>query len=223
MSTAPPHIPGVTSAPGKQIVLRSIDWDGYVAITDAIHEHSGIRSTYDGDSLELMTLSPKHERIRRILDQMVCAISREFEIGIQGGGSSTLRSDLVQRGLEPDDCFWIANASAVVGIESWDSAIHPPPDLAVEVDISSPSISRQPIYASLGVPELWRYDGESLTALKLVDDAYAPTSMSLAFSFLEVAALSSFVALSERHIESSVVREFTAWLRNQGFRTSSDE
>jgi Uma2 family endonuclease len=223
MSTAPPQIPDVAPVGGQQIVLRRIDWDGYVAITDALHDQSGIRTAYDGDSLELMTLSPKHERIRRILDQMVSAISREFDIEIQGGGSSTLRSGVVRRGLQPDECFWIANADAVVGIESWDVAIHPPPDLAIEIDITSPSVSREPIYARLGVPELWRYDGTTLSALQLLDEAYQPITMSLAFPFLQVAALSPFVEMSASRTESAVVREFTAWLRGQRFDTAGQQ
>ena len=212
--------PGQPVAPAfdQRIVLTGLTWQQYVTITDALPDRPGIRTAFDGENLELMTLSPQHERIKRVLNRLVETICMELEIEIQGGGTTTFRSDAMERGLEPDECYWIAHVDDVIGINRWDAAVNPPPDLAIEIDIASKSVSRQPIYAKLGVAEIWRYDGQTLAALALMEGgSYTTIQQSRSFPFLTVADLQPFIAASETQSESSAVRAFVDWLREQNF------
>jgi len=202
----------------QRIVIPGLTWEQYVAITDALPDRPGIRTAFDGENLELMTTSSERERVKRILNSLIEIMRLEFNIDLLGGGITTFRSEALKRGLEPDECYWIAHVKDVIGLDRWEAGVHPPPDLAIEVDISSKSISRQPIYAKLGVPEIWRYDGQSLTALTLNEDGtYSPIEKSRSFPFLTVAHLQPFVEASKVESESTVVRNFLDWLREQDF------
>lgn len=209
--------PPPTSPPPQHLVLEDIAWDQFVTITDALGERSGLRIAYDGERLELMTLSRRHERLKKLLGQLIEQLTLELDIPRESGGQTTFRSELIQRGLEPDQCYWIQHAEQLVGVDNWDPAVHPPPDLAVEIDVTHSALNRSEIYARLGVPELWRYDGRTIDALRLgADGAYAAVVTSLAFPFLEVALLQPFLETGDRN-ETAIVREFVEWLRQQGF------
>ena len=171
ISQPPPPPLGQPVAPAfdQRIVLTGLTWQQYVTITDALPDRPGIRTAFDGENLELITLSPQHERLKRILNRLVETICMELVIDLQGGGTTTFRSEAMERGLEPDECYWIAHVDDVIGINRWGAAVNPPPDLAIEIDIASKSVRRQPIYAKLGVPEIWRYDGQTLTVLVLTE------------------------------------------------------
>jgi Uma2 family endonuclease len=200
-------------------VLNGISWNQYVAISDALTPQQGLRLTYDGRRLELMTLSFPHEHFGNLIGRMIEALSLELEIDLQGGGSTTFRREDVERGLEADECYWIAHAEEMIGVTEWDEEVHPPPDLSVEVDISRSSLNRQEIYAKLRVPELWRFDGTKIQAFQLTDSGeYEPIEMSLAFPFLRVSDLQAFLVTDEPLSDTQILRRFIEWLRRQGFR-----
>jgi Uma2 family endonuclease len=208
------------SPPMQHLVLGDIRWEQFVTITDALGERSGLRIAYDGERLELMTLSRRHERLKKLLGRLIEQLTLELNIPCESGGQTTFRSELVQRGLEPDQCYWVQHAEELVGVDDWDPAVHPPPDLAVEVDVTHSALNRSEIYATLGIPELWRYDGETLDALQLgADGAYSATPTSRAFPFLQVASLQPFLHSADRN-ETSIVNDFVAWVREQGFSRS---
>ncbi|MGE0377123.1 MAG: Uma2 family endonuclease, partial [Planctomycetaceae bacterium] len=213
-SRTPPAAPSFD----QRIVIPGLTWQQYVAITDALPDRPGIRTAFDGENLELMTTSAQHERVKRVINRLIEFVCMELGIEMQGGGITTFRSEAAERGLEPDECYWIAHVDDVIGIDCWDAAVHPPPDLAVEVDIASKSIGRLPIYAKLQVPEVWRYDGRSLTALaRQTDGTFAPIERSRSFPFLTVSELLPFVEASRTQSESAVVQDFAGWVRRQQF------
>jgi Uma2 family endonuclease len=115
--------------------------------------------------------------------------------------------------LEPDECYYLENARRVRGMKRFDPAVYPPPDLAIEVDITSRSIPREPIYAGLGVPELWRFDGSLLRVLRLDNGVYREVEKSDAFPFLPMEQFSRFVRRMMDEEQTSVVREFRRWVR----------
>lgn len=209
--------PATESAP-QRFIIDGVSWKQYVAISDALTPQRGLRLTYDGARLELMTLSYLHERLKKLLARLIETLALELDIDLQCGGSTTFRREEVERGLEPDECYWITHADEMIDVSAWDPAVHPPPDLAVEIDVASSSLNRREIYARLGVPELWRFDGKSLNALGLNDAGeYEPIEYSLSFPFLNVGHLQQFLFTDPPATNTSIVRKFRDWLREQGF------
>lgn len=206
--TQPPPLP----APGQTVRLEDVTWDDYVAMVDAIPEGAPVRTAYHGDRLEVMTTSPEHENFSRFLHDLIRGLSMPSGIDVVAGGSTTFRSELKKRGVEPDECYWIANAAAAIGMKRWNAEADPPPDLAIEVDIASDSIHRRPIYARLGIPEIWRFDGRSLESFSLNEEGeYAPIDRSLAFPFLDVADLLPFLTQLGTRSDTAILREFQEW------------
>lgn len=146
----------------RRLVLDDIDWSTYRKLSDTLSGRH-LRVTYDRGRLELMTISRLHGELCRLLARLVAVLTEEFNLPCGSCGDMTCDSESEDRGIEPDECFYIENESAVRGKESIDLSVDPPPDLAIEVDVSRDSRRRLSVYAALGVPEVWRFDGSSLT------------------------------------------------------------
>jgi Uma2 family endonuclease len=208
----------------QRFVLSGINWPTYVAFGNLLGERH-IRLTYDRGEMELMTVSPRHERSKSLLARLVEALTVELDIDIASYGSMTCRREDLERGLEPDECYWIANEPRVRGHDDIDFAEDPPPDLVLEVEISRSVLDRLGIYARLGVPEVWRWDGETLRICLLGPDGqYTESERSLAFPFLPVTELVRFLAASATMSETKLLRSFQAWVREQiarGWSTSA--
>jgi Uma2 family endonuclease len=204
--------------PVQQFVIDGVSYEQFVAFTDALGDRY-LRMSYDGVRLEIMSPSRKHERGKTLIGRLIEQLTLELDIPIESGGHTTFRNQFAERGLEPDECYWIQHATEILGVEDWKAEEHPPPDLAVEIDVSTSSVDRQAIYAKLGVPELWRFDGASLRALHLNDAGeYEPAELSRAFPFLAVADLLPFITKAPPATETEIVREFITWLRQQDLR-----
>src|SRR5262249_23505663 len=157
-------------------------------------ERPGIRLTYDRGELEIMSPLLKHDDGGRVLGTMVFVLTEELGLPLKHGGSTTLRRRLKQRGIEADECFWIANAHRMAGGRRLDLSRDPPPDLAIEVNVTHGSLDRLAIYAALKVPEVWRLDGDSLTFHVLTaDGTYASSDRSKAFLQVAPADLFGFL------------------------------
>jgi Uma2 family endonuclease len=202
-----------TLSPDAPLVLTDVSWDEYVQIADEIGERPGVRVTYDQGRLEIMTLSPEHEAPSRLFTHLVSVIVEEMGLDYISFGSTTLRLKKISGGLEADDCYYIGDFSAVAGIKRLDLTLYPPPDLAVEVDISHGSRSKFRIYAGLRVKELWRFDGEFLEFYRLSGKRYVLIQSSDLFPFLIPDALPAFLeqGLSEGVI--SMRRAFRDWVK----------
>jgi len=138
-----------------------------------------------------------------------------MERGIPIGslGSTTFRRKDLAKGLEPDECYYIQHESAVRGKKRIELPADPPPDLAVEIDITHREIDRESIYAALGVPEIWVFDGQRLSAIVLSEGKYRASETSAAFAFLQVADLERFIGMVEKTDETTVMRAFRDWIR----------
>ncbi len=120
---------------------------------------------YDQGVLEIMSPSMRHETIKRLIGRMVEMFTLELDIEIRSVSSTTFNREDLEKGIEADECYYIRNAESIRGIEEIDLAIHPPPDLAIEIDISRSSQIKTGIYAALQVSEVWQYDGDRFTCL----------------------------------------------------------
>ena len=116
-----------------------------------------------------MTLSPEHESQNRLFCYLIMILAEEMNLAIRDFGSTTSNDAkmAVTRGLEPDSSFYIANQARMRGVLRMDPTIHPPPDLVLEIDVTRRSINRLEMYGALGVPEVWRFDGEPFCLLSI--------------------------------------------------------
>ncbi|HEX4796786.1 MAG TPA: Uma2 family endonuclease [Humisphaera sp.] len=179
-----------------------------------------VRLTFDQGRLEIMSPSGFHEDVKKSIARLLEAYADEAGIVLEGLGSTTYSREDLQKGLEPDECYYIANAPAIIGKRELDLAVDPPPDLAIEVDISPPGVARQPIYAALGVPEIWRYDGRRLVCLHrhtepATGPRYVPADKSLSFPQLSLADFNRFIEIAISQGQSAAVRELRQWMRSK--------
>jgi Uma2 family endonuclease len=158
---------------------------------------------------------PPHEDYKKRIGRMVETTTEELEIEVRSLGSTTWSREDLQKGLEPDQCYYIQNEQAVRGKDDIDLTQDPPPDLAIEVDNTSSSIDPMAIYAALGVPEVWRFDGESLTIYRLVGGEYASQEQSEVLPLLQRGDILRFLHSSQTMGETSWVREFRKWVRER--------
>ncbi|MGH9319121.1 MAG: Uma2 family endonuclease [Vicinamibacteria bacterium] len=195
----------------QRIRLSGISWETYERL---LAEHEGRQSprfTYDRGELEIMVISFEHEKANRLLHDLFTVLAEERGIDFVNAGSTTLKRQDLERGFEPDTCIYIRNAARVRGKRRIELPQDPPPDLVIEVDITSPSIDKMEIYMAMGVAEVWRYDGASLRFFMLEGRKYAARGESAVLPGLTSEVASSFLedAKSEpRTVWSRRVREW---------------
>src|SRR6266700_436280 len=146
----------------QRVILRRVSWETYERLLAEHEQCSSPRFTYDRGVLEIMSPSIRHERLNRSLATMCEVIAEELHIELDNAGSTTFKREDLTRGFEPDSCFYVQNVERVRDRDQIDLTVGPPPDLVIEIDISSSSLDRFPIFANIGVPEVWRYDGTRL-------------------------------------------------------------
>jgi Uma2 family endonuclease len=192
MSSAPPATP-LQAETAQRIVFRGVDWQTYQRFRDAVGDRP-VRLTYDRGSLELMSPTSPHEIYKKWFGRLLDVLARLLTIRIKACGSTTFAREDLGRGLEPDECFYLHSGARVHDWSAVDLAHDPPPDLAIEIDITSSSLNRLAIYAALGVPELWRFDGETLFIYHLgANGEYEQVQRSGYFPFLPFPELVPFL------------------------------
>jgi Uma2 family endonuclease len=197
----------------QALFLRNLSWGKYQLLLRAL-EGQPVRLTYDRGSLQIMTLSPEHEEFKHVFVLLLAVLALELRLPMKGRGSMTFQREDLDRGLEPDECYWIKNEARVRGKTEIDFRQDPPPDLVVEIAITRSSIPRLDIYAALGVPEVWRFDGQELHVYHLGADAkYQAAQSSLSFPTLPVAELTRFVLAGRATDDRSLMESFQTWVR----------
>jgi Uma2 family endonuclease len=181
--TTRPRSPAIVQAE-ERFAVRDATWELYDNLTDALIDGARIRVAFDGKDIEIMVLGPIHERVKELIGLFLNLVLLELEIDYEGLGSTTWKRPEVNRGLEADLCFLFdvdkleANAEAVAR-KSNNVADYPNPDLAIEIDISPSKIDRPGIYAALKVPEIWRFEDETVLIDQLRGDGtYAAVESS---------------------------------------------
>jgi len=206
---------------GDRFVLRDVSWERYVALRDDPSQMR-VRMTYFHGVLELMSPSGPHERINRLLEHFLFAWCEVQSIPVASYGSTTYRHEMQEAGLEPDSCYYIEHEAEMRNREEVDLRIDPPPDLAIEVDIRAKSVGRLPIYAALGVPEVWRTNGEWLKLYLLVDGAYAEADSSRVLPEFPLNSVLERLARRTEEDEITLIREFRTWAAAQKPSAGSD-
>jgi Uma2 family endonuclease len=193
--------------------MRDVTWEQYDALLKALPDHR-LRHTYDRGFLEIMSPSHKHDKLKTVIggfiEQMSLAVGLDFE----PFGSATYRRRSIDSGLEPDETYYIANASAMRGKFEYNPRRDPPPDLVVEVDLRRPSSRRMRIYAALRVPEVWKYDGQVMRFYALgAKGTYKEIEQSLSFPFVAPGDLDGFLVRLANEQSAHVLRAFAKWAK----------
>ncbi|QYX30658.1 Uma2 family endonuclease [Sphaerospermopsis torques-reginae] len=204
------------STPAEQrTVLYDVSWDTFESLLKDTGENRGSRFAYDCGTLEIMTPLFEHENPKGNFSNFIVALAEELDIELRSAGSTTLKRKIIKKGIEPDTCYYIQNEPAIRGKETLNLETDPPPDLAIEIDITSSSVNKLNIYAALGVFELWRYDGEVLQFYKLLEGNYIEINFSVAFPVISVSDMTRFIQQSKNMGEIALLKSFRAWVRGK--------
>ena len=199
----------------QRFVLDGVDWDFYETILRQVGDRH-VFVTYDEGTLELMSPSYQHDRSAELFGALVRILAEELRVPLISAGSTTLKQKLLRRGLEPDRCFYLGNVPAIRGKRKLDLSRDPPPDLAIEIEISRRLVSRIEIYEALKVPELWRYDGKRLRILVLnAAGKYEQRERSLAFPQVPPSQIHAFIQMAWEIDETAWSGSVRQWLRER--------
>ncbi len=196
-------------------MLQNISWQTFVALLRETGSDRGTRFAYDCGTLEIMTPLYEHEHPKIQFDRFIFVLAEELEIEIKSAGSMTLKREDVNRGIEPDNCYYIQTEPTIRGRPQLDLETDPPPDLAIEIDITSSSVNKFGIYLALGVPELWRYNGRDLKFYQRSEGQYVECEFSIAFPLVSVTEMSRFIEQSKTIGEIALLKSFRAWFTNK--------
>ncbi|GAB4291561.1 MAG: Uma2 family endonuclease [Oscillatoriaceae cyanobacterium] len=200
--------------PGQQLLMTDISWQMYEQMLEEFGEKRGSRINYSQGVLEIMAPLPEHEDDKVMIADLVKAILEEYDIEFRSLGSTTFKSEQMKQGLEADDCFYIENEAAVRGKKRIDLTIDPPPDLAIEIDITSRT--RFNNYEALGVKELWRFNGTKLEINVLQDGEYMQGEASPHFPGLPLGeVIPQYLAQSKIEGRNKTMKAFRAWVREK--------
>ena len=223
--------------PGQTVVLDNVSWDEFEAILEDLGESRSSRIAYDRGILEIMTPLPEHEVNKESISDFVKILLEELDLEFCPLGSTTFKNQLMFKGIEPDSCvlvsiplrlasicgavsrgtrgltaFYIQNEAKVRGKDRLDlTVVDPPPDLALEIDITNRS--HPEIYQSLGVPELWRYQRGKLQILLLVDGKYVESNKSANFpNFPLIETIPQYLTQCRTEGRNKGIKAFRNWV-----------
>lgn len=204
----------ITVPPGQTVVLENISWKEFEAILEDLGESRGSRIAYERGKLEIMTPLPEHEVNKEYISDFVKVLLEELDIEFCPLGSTTFKNQAMFKGIEPDSCFYIQNELAVRGKYRLDLTTDPPPDLALEIDITNRS--HPEIYQSLGIPELWQYRTEKLKFLLLVNGKYVESQTSANFPDFPLSeVIPQYLTQCRTEGRNKGMKAFRSWVREQ--------
>ena len=199
---------------GQTLILNDVTWLEFERILEELGESRSSRIAYHHGRLEIMVPLPAHEAGKEMVGDFVKALLDELEIDFWALGSTTFKNAIMLEGIEPDQCFYIENEAAVRGKDRLDLTIDPPPDLAIEIDITSRT--HPEIYTALAVKELWRFSKGTLMIYVLVNGTYQEVSESPHFpGFAITSTIEQALVLAKREGRSGAMRWFRSQIRSQ--------
>ncbi len=201
----------------QRVILSNISWLTFEQLLKELGDKRATRLAYNEGLLEIMTPLGPHENNDRFIESLIGAIADELNLNLKRFGSLTLKREKKLKGAEPDSCYYLQNEPLVRSKQEIDLDNDPPPDLVLEIDITSGSLDKRPIYAAIGVPELWRYDGNKLEVFVLhpSNRDYQQVNQSSTFPWMSLDVIPRFIRQSLVDGETATLRAFRAWVREQ--------
>ena len=197
--------------PGQQLLLRDISWGDFEEILSDLGEHRGSRISYSNGALEIMVPLPEHEKHKEIIGEIVRILLDRLEIDFEALASTTFKNKQMNQAVEADACFYIKNHQAVIGKDRLDLTIDPPPDLAIEIDITNRTHFNN--YLLLKVPELWRYSRNGFHIYFLQNDLYIESQTSPNFPNIPIIELiEHYTKQAQAEGRSKAIRALKQWI-----------
>ena len=199
---------------GHQVLLKDVNWRDFEKIAEAFNEMGSVPRLSDSQGcLELMSPLAVHEDDKTIIGNLIEILLEELDVEFRALGSMTLKSEPMRQAVEPDECFYIQHESLIRGKERIDLNHDPAPDLALEIDITHRTHFDN--YEKLGVPELWRFNGEVLTIFVLEGGCYQESKTSRQFAGFDIKSISpDYLARSKRDGRNKTLKAFRHWVKN---------
>ncbi|MBW4624178.1 MAG: Uma2 family endonuclease [Brasilonema octagenarum HA4186-MV1] len=198
--------------PGQRVLLKNVTWQEFETILEELGEHRAARVAYENGMLEIMTPLPEHERNKENISDLVKVLLEELDIEFMSLGSTTFKNELMDKGIEPDNCFYIQNEPVVRGRDRLDLTVDPPPDLALEIDVTSRTHSS--IYEALAVPELWCFEKGKLQINVLQNGKYISSTFSPIFpNFPLQQVIPEYLQQCKTVGRNKTMRAFRAWVQ----------
>ncbi len=197
----------------ERFFLHNVNWETYEQLLSNYFDSSSPRFAYDRGVLEIMSPSSEHEELTEIITQLVYILAEEWGFEYRNFGHTTFKRRETESGFEPDSCFYIQSVESINGVRRLDPAVHPSPDVVIEIDMTSPSLRKFPIYARMNVLEVWRYSGKQATIFILQEDSYVESQVSKAIPRLEASDLSDLLEQSAMMKRSSWIKSVREWAR----------
>ncbi|MDY7015448.1 MAG: Uma2 family endonuclease [Cyanobacteriota bacterium] len=203
----------ITVPPGQHLLLNNVSWSEFENILEELGEHRASRIAYDNGILEIMTPLPEHERNKEQVSDFVKALLEELDIEFCSLGSTTFKNSERFQGIEPDNCFYIKNEALVRSKDRLDLTVDPPPDLALEIDVTSRT--HTDIYQALKVPEFWRFERGRLQ-INVLRGEYVQTETSPTFpNFPLKQAIPQYLEQCKRDGRNKTMKAFRNWVRER--------
>lgn len=198
----------------EHVYLPGVSYATYEALLTETGERRNIRFTYNQGEMEIMAPSQDHEHAKKQLAQLIEVLTEELDLPRVSCGSTTFKDQLLDCGLEPDECYYIQHEANIRG-KIVVLGIDPPPDLVIEVDVTTRVVRRLPIYAKLGFPEIWQYTrGNVAIHLLQSDGTYFVANESAALPMVPVKKLVEHLNRYGQTDETSWIRAFRKWVRD---------
>lgn len=197
----------------KRVALRGISWEGYLQILEALPQSRSARLTYDDGLLEITVPSEEHEFSGRLIECFIRTLVELMGLRMKTMGSTTMNYPQLKKGAEPDNAYYIQHQPLVKG-RTVDFSQDPPPDLVVEVDITHTDIAKNQFYASLGVPEFWRFNGKVWRIYQLQQGEYGEVAASPTFPQISKERLYAFLTQAKED-EIEAMQTLRAWWQEQ--------
>ena len=205
---------GSVVSSGGSVVLHGISWKMYRKLRNMPENHN-IRMTYDRGELEIMSPSRAHEGIATLLGTLIDIWTMELEIPFVSCRTMTIRRAVFERGFEPDNCYYVQHEPQMWNKKKINFKTDPPPDLAIEVEVTRKLLNKTEIYAAFRVPELWCWSGNTLKVLELSKDGeYVPRDTSICFPKLPIAKIEEIVRQLGTVGDTTLLLSFRDWVRD---------
>lgn len=205
-----------TSVLGEQrVLLQNVSWQLFEYLLAELGEVRACRLAYDQGMLEIMSPLMPHESSNRLIERLIIVLVEELNLNVKSVGSMTCKREELGRGAEPDSSYYIQNELLVRSKEEIDLNQDLPPDLVLEVEYSKSVLNKLQLYAAIGVPEFWRYDGSNLRIYQLEAGQYVHCENSPTFAPIRTSEIPRFLQQSKQIGEMGVKKAFRAWVKEQ--------
>ncbi len=207
------YIEAVDHLPINGTLVLPGAWEDFEFLAAELGDRRDIRLSFYQGKMEITMPSPEHEEYVDLIQDIARLLVRELGMRLESRGTALLKREMREAGAQPDGCFYIQHAAHVIGKRQIDLSVDPPPDIIVEVDLTSQSRGKFAIYAALGVPEIWRYDTVAFEMYHLSGQEYLEATASRAFPFLTANVMTDVIEQSKIAGQDEALENLRAWIQ----------